>query len=144
MKVDFIDSEHFTVYYICSSKLRTEEDLKCFLKMFNNYLKQKYNYVFKGYYNVNIYNNSDMYVLVFNNIDDYGIADFNINMSLSAPILYEFTDSDIIDGRKIYYDGKFYVEIDRFISDIHLFEYGNVIVGDYVNKIINNGIIIDN
>jgi hypothetical protein len=110
--------------------------------MLNQELKRKYNYEFSGFYNVTIYCYKKVWVLEFNCIDDYGTADFNITMLLNSVLLYEFEDSDMVIGNKIYYQKKFYVEIDSMMDDIHLFEYGKIVYGDKVQEILHRGTII--
>ena len=142
MKVNFIDDNHLIIYYLSSDKFRTEEEMKAFFKLLNYDLKRLYHYEFHGFYNVNIFCCEGLYILEFDNIDDYGRADFNITMLLNAVILYEFDDSDIVSGEKIYYQKKFYVEAIDMMDDIHTFEYGNLIYGTKVEEILNNGILV--
>ena len=142
MKVDFIDNNHFIIYYLFDESYRTEEDLKALFKLLNCDLSCKYSYRFHGFYNVTIFCSNGIYIFEFENIDDYGRGDFNITMLLNSVLLYEFDDLDIIKGDKLFYKNKFYVEIDSFLEDIHLFEYGNIVYGDRVNEILNNGILV--
>lgn len=142
MKVDFIDDEHFIIYYLSNDKIRTEEEMKGFFKLLNYDLKHRYHYEFRGFYNVTIFCCDGLYVLDFESVDDYGSADFNITMLLNSVLLYEFEDSDIIVGEKVYYQGKFYVEAIDMIENVHFFEYGNVVYGKRVEKILNNGILV--
>lgn len=142
MKVDFVDRDNFTIYYLFNDKVKTEDEMKVFLKLLNHELKSQYNYEFHGFYNVTIFCCEGLYVLKFECIDDYSSVDFDITMLLNSVLLYEFDDSDIIDGNKVYYDSKFYVEAVDMKDDIHFFEYGTVIYGDKVNEILNNGILV--
>lgn len=142
LKVDFIDSDNFIIYYISGDNLRTEEEMKLFFKMLNNYLQDRYNYEFHGFYDVNIYSNEGIYVLEFKNIDDYGRSDFNITMLINCVILYEFEDIDLLKGEKVYYKNKYYVEIEDVLDSIYLFENGKIVYGRDVDKILNNGILI--
>lgn len=145
MKVDFIDEEHFIIYYVCENiPDKTEEELRIFFKMINQKLQKQYHYEFQGFYNVNIYCNDHIFVMEFENLDDFGRADFNITMLLNSVLLFEFDDSDMISGEKIYYNQKYYVELDKMKDDIHLFEYGNIVYGEEVKKILSNGILIPN
>lgn len=142
MKVDFIDDDHLVIYYLTSDNFRTEEEMKAFFKLLNYDLKHRYRYEFHGFYNVTIFCCEGLYVLDFENIDDYGSADFNITMLLNSVLLYEFDNSEIISGEKVYYQKKFYVEAIDMVDDIHLFEYGNIIYGKKVDEILNNGILV--
>ena len=142
MKVDFIDDAHFIIYYLTNEKFRTEDEMKVFFKLLNHDLKHQCNYEFHGFYDVNIFCSDGIYVLEFENLDDYGRSDFNITMLLNSVLLYEFEDEDIFKGEKVYYKDKFYVEIVDMINDVHLFEYGNVIYGRGVDEILNNGILV--
>ena len=142
MKVDFIDNTHFIIYYLSNESFKNEEELKTLFKLLNQDLSCKYDYRFHGFYNVTIFCSNGIYIFEFENIDDYGRGDFNITMLLNSVILYEFDDSDIINGDKLFYKDKFYIEIDSYLNDIHLFEYGNIIYGEKVNEILNNGILV--
>lgn len=142
MKVDFVNDEHFIIYYLSNDKIRTEEEMKKFFKLLNYDLKHQYHYEFRGFYNVTIFCCDGFYVLDFESIDDYGSADFNITMLLNSVILYEFIDSDIIVGEKVYYQGKFYIEAVNMLEDIHLFEYGNLVYGERVEEVLNNGVLV--
>ena len=70
MKVDFINEDHFIIYYLTNEKYRTEEEIKFFLKLLDSDLKRIYNYKFHGFYDVNIFCSDGIYVLEFKNIDD--------------------------------------------------------------------------
>ena len=142
LKVDFIDNEHFTIYYLTSHKFQTEVEMKNFFKLLNHELKHQIDYEFHGFYNVDIFWQRGLYILDFENVVDYGSGDFNITMLLNSTILYQFPDSDMVSGEKIYYHGNFYTEIENVIDDIHFFEYGKVIFGEQVNDILNHGILV--
>ncbi len=142
MKVDFIEDEHFIIYDFDEQKPQTEEELQVFFKMLNKHLLKQYHYEFHGFYNVTIYCSNHIFIMDFENIDDFGRADFNITMLLNSTLLFEFEDSDIVPGKKIYYDNKYYVELENMQDDIHLFEYGNIIYGDQVKKILNQGMLV--
>ena len=82
-------------------------------------------------------------MLEFENIDDYGSSDFDITMLLNSILLYEFEDSDMVKGDKIYYRGKFYIEVSTVMDDdIHFFEYGNIVYGKQVDEILSHGILV--
>lgn len=139
MKVDFIDDDNFIIYYTSYKDLRGEEELKNLFKMLNNRLKKLYNYEFHGYYNVLIYVCKNIYVMCFENIDDFGRADFNITMLFNSSLLYELDDLDLAKGNMLYYDGKFYIDLEDVFDDIYLFERGNIIYGDLVESILSRG-----
>lgn len=143
MKVNFIDDDHFIVYYLSFNNLKTEEEIKTFFILLNYDLKKQCNYSFHGLYNVEILCFDDFYILDFDLVDDFGTTDFDITVLLNTVALYEFYDSDLIDDDKIYYNGKYYVEIDKMVHDIHFFEYGNVIYGKDAEVILNNGILVN-
>lgn len=143
MKVEFTSNDNFTIYYLSKYEFHTEESIKSFFKILNYDLKRLYDYEFHGFYTVNIYYSLGLYVLEFNNIDNYESSDFDITMFLNSIILYRFYDSDIIPGEKIYYDNSYYVELDKIIEDIHLFEYGDIIYKEDVEKVLENGILIN-
>lgn len=143
MKVDFIDDDDFIIYYLTHDKFRTEDEMKIFFKLLNSELKSRYDYEFHGFYDVNIFCCDGLYVLEFKNIDDFGRTDFDITMLLNTVLLYEFEDEDVFKGEKIYYKGKYYVEIVDMIDDIHLFEYGDVIYGKMVEEVLNKGTLVN-
>lgn len=144
LKIEFISEDKFTIYYISDTVFRTEEEFKILFKMLDQELNDRYQYKFYGFYNVNIYNYDSVYILDFELIDrDVFNKDFDITVYLNSIILYEFDDMDLINGQKIYYDNKFYAEIDKVKDDIRLFEYGKIVYGCLVDKILHNGIIID-
>ena len=116
--------------------------MKVFFKLLNSELKTRCNYQFHGLYEVKIYCTCGLYILEFDCVDDYGRTDFDITMLLNTVILFKFFDEDFFKGEKVYYEGNFYVEVDEVIDDIHLFEYGDVIYGDEVNEVLNNGILV--
>lgn len=143
MKVDFINDDHFIIYYLTEEKFRTEDEMKVFFKLLNYDLKKYYNYEFNGFYNVDIFWIDGIYVLDFENTSDYGRCDFNITMLLNSVLLYEFDDDDIITNNKVYYQDKFYVELSDVINNINLFEYGNIVFGKRVEEVLNNGILLE-
>jgi len=137
-----VDDDTFIIYYLTHDKFRSEEEMKIFFKLLNSELKAKCNYEFHGFYDVKIFCCEGLYILEFNNVDDYGRTDFDITMLLNTVILFKFYDEDIYKGEKIYYKGNFYIEITDMIDDLHLFEYGDVIYGREVDEILNNGILV--
>lgn len=142
IKVDFLDNDNFIIYYISQNNLRTEDEMKLFFKVLNNYLQERFDYEFRGFYDVNIFSNHGIYVLEFKNIDDYGRSDFNITMLINCVILYEFEDSDLLKGEKVYYKNKYYVEIDDVLDNVYLFENGKIIYGKDVDTILNSGVLV--
>ena len=144
LKIEFIEDEKFLIYYYGKEKLQSEEELKIFFKALNNILQKKYHYELKGFYNVTIYCENPIYVMEFENIDDFGRADFNITMLLNSPLLVEFENEEMISGTKIYYQGKYYIELEQVKESPYLFEYGTIIFGEEVEKILAKGILIEN
>lgn len=142
MKVDFIDDEHFIIYYLCDDQFRKEEEMKSFFKLLNYELNNQYHYEFHGFYDVEIFCCEGLYVLDFRNIDDFGGKDFNITMLLNSVLLFEFEDSDMVEGNKIYYQGKFYTEVIDVLDNPYLFEYGEIVYGKRVEEILNQGILV--
>lgn len=147
IKVDFKDEDSFSIFYITDEIYKDEEEFKMLFKYLNNHLIKKYNKILFGLYDVDIYYNKGIYILDFNLEDDYynsfSNIDFNVTLLLNTVILYEYEDIDLIDKQKIYYKNKFYTEIENIISDIRLFEYGKIIYGKDVEKVLNNGILFD-
>lgn len=142
MKVEFIDEDVFNIYYISSDIIQTELEMKILFRLLDNCLKYKYNYVFHGYYNVTVYAQDNILVLEFENIDDFGRKDFDITMYKNSVLLYEFYDADLVSGDKIFYDGKYYCEFEQLSNLDSIFEYGSIVYGDKVERILNGGILI--
>lgn len=142
MKVDFIDDDHLVVYYFYDEKLRTEEEMRIFFKVLDKMLIKKYDYEFRGTYDVNVYCKENLLVLDFKNVDDFGRKDFDITMFLNSVLLFEFEDFDFYSGNKVYYNDRYYIELDDVIDDIRLFEFGNIIYGDKVDEVLDNGKLI--
>ena len=142
LKIEFNDLDCFTVFYITDDIFSTEDEYKVLFKYLNDVLYKRYNYSLHGFYDVTIYFYKEIYVLDFELIDDYGRKDFNVTLFLNSNMLYEFEDISLIDKEKIYYDNKFYVELDNMLSDIRLYEYGKIVYGKDVDKILNEGILI--
>ncbi len=143
LKANFINDDHFVIYYLSNNQFRTEEEMKSFFKLLNHHLNHQYHYEFHGFYHVEIFCCHGLYVLEFENIDDYGSSDFDITMLLNSILLYEFEDSDMVKGDKIYYRGKFYIEVSTVMDDdIHFFEYGNIVYGKQVDEILSHGILV--
>lgn len=142
LKIEFNDENSFTIFYITNNIIETEEDYKVLFKYLNDTLYKKYNYSLHGFYDVTIYFYKGIYVLEFELIDDYGRKDFNVTLFLNSNMLYEFYDFNLINGDRIYYDDKFYVELDNMLNDIRLFEYGRIIYGKDVDKILEYGKLV--
>ncbi len=142
LKVEFIDDDSFTIYYITSDILENEDDYRILFKYLNDELYKRYNYSLEGFYDVTIYVNNQVYILVFDRLDYYDRRDFNITILLNSIILYRFEDIDLIPNDKIYYRGYFYTEIDNIVGDIRLFEYGDIIYGKDTKEVLNRGILI--
>ena len=143
MKVDFIDDENLVVYYFYDEEIKTEEQAKVFFRLLDNELKKRYHYEFHGFYNVDIYRKGNLLVLVFEYLDDFARKDFDITMYVNSVLLYEFEDIDLYSGKKIFYNNKYYIELDDCIDDIGLFEFGNIIYGDKVEEVLNGGKLIE-
>lgn len=142
LKIEFNNQDSFTVFYITNDVFETEEEYKVLFKYLNDTLYKKYNYSLHGFYDVTIYFYKGIYVLEFELIDDYGRRDFNVTLFLNSNMLYEFDDFNLINKEKIYCDNKFYVELDNMLNDIRLFEYGKIIYGKKVERILRKGKLI--
>ena len=143
MRIEFINDDNFVVYYISENDVSNEDGMKVFFKSLSNRLKKQYRYHLKGYYNVNAYQNHEVIIFEFENVDDYGQADFNITLLVNSVILYEFEDYELIDGDKILYNNHCYVEVETVINKFNLFEHGNFIYGKKVEEVLDKGILIN-
>lgn len=143
MKINFIDENKFIIILFDSIII---DDSLCFKELFKSFseiLFKKYKYVFNGLYSVYIYNNKNISIFKFiNTMDDY-LLDFDITVYKNSLLLFEFFDYELFDGKKVYFDNKYYIEYGDVCNRFDLFEYGNIIYGDSVNNILNNGILID-
>lgn len=143
MKIDFISEQKFIVYIYDNLII---DDVSCFKEIFKSIsikLLKNYNYKFTGFYNVVIYNNTNISILEFNNINDDYLLDFDVVVYKNSMLLFEFFDEELFNEKKIFYDNKYYVEYDSICDFFGLLEYGNIIYGNSVNEIISKGILID-
>ncbi len=142
MKIDFIDEEDFTVRMESDLDITERQNIFDLLKVVCHQVKNYYRYEVKGNYDVTIYKNQDFYILEFEKQDDYDRIDFNITLYLNSVLLYEFEDIEYIKGSKIFYLGKYYVELENVIDRFDYPEFGNVIYGDTVDQILDSGLLI--
>ena len=63
-------------------------------------------------------------------------------MYKNSVLLYEFYDADLVIGDKIFYDGKYYCDFEQLSNLDSIFEYGSIVYGDKVERILNGGILI--
>ena len=142
MKINFLKTNRFTCYYKHSGKLDTEETVKNLFKTLGKRLRNIYRYEFKGYYEVEILRHKNIIILDFCQIEDEGRPDFNVMIKNNCIMLYEFKEHDYIKGIKIFYKGKFYVELGTVYDKIDAFEHGRIVFGKEVDKILSKGKLI--
>ena len=142
LKVEFVDDDYFTIYYITNDRYETEDEYRILFQYFNTELTKRYNYSLEGLYEVTIYVNKGVYILVFERLDYYERRDFDVTILLNSLMLYQFEDIDLVPDDKVYYEGYFYTEIDNVVGDIRLFEYGNIIYGKKVDEVLSRGLLL--
>lgn len=142
MKVNFFNDDRFEIFCVYDDDLVDEASVKSFFKLLSKRLISRYDYEFSGYYDVTIYRNSKVIVLIFDREDDYGRADFNITLLLNSMLLYEFEDEDIFSDNKIYYKRKYYCEANEVEDRIDFFEFGDIVYGNYVDEVLSKGVMI--
>lgn len=142
LKVEFVDDDYFTIYYITNDRYETEDEYRILFQYFNTELTKRYNYSLEGLYEVTIYVNKGVYILVFERLDYYERRDFDVTILLNSLMLYQFEDIDLVPDDKVYYEGYFYTEIDNVVGDIRLFEYGNIIYGKKADEVLSRGLLL--
>jgi len=141
LKISFINDLDFIVIYHGDISYK-EDEVLAFFKLIGKKLKTIYNYVFLGSYQVNIYQKDSFLILNFVNISNRGKIDFDVTLFTNSILLYEFYDFDYVKSEKIFYDGKYYVELDKVIEKFDFLEMGNIIYGSEVEIILRNGRLI--
>ena len=141
LKITFINDLDFTVIYHGAINY-TEDEILSFFKLIGKKLKIIYNYLFLGSYKVNIYEKDSFLILNFINTCSRGKIDFDVTLFTNSVLLYEFYDFDYVSSEKIFYDGKYYVELDKVIDKFNFLEMGNIVYGEEVEIILRNGRII--
>ena len=142
MDINFINENNFTVFIYNNIKIDDASCFKDMLEFISIQLFNRYNYKFEGFYKVIIYNNTNISILEFTNINDNYFLDFDVIVYKNSVILFEFFDEKLYSDKKLFYDNKYYVEYDNICDLFGLLEYGNIIYGNSVNSILNNGILV--
>ena len=132
-------------------KSNDKENLEKYFKNLFKKIKQLYNLDFNGYYNIDVYKNIFGIVLEIVDEENEYYSYFNqidmkiniINTMFLYEINYDFIDNNLLNKVICYKNGdKIYLKTKNNIDEIslsRLFEYGNIIYGDEVNKILKHG-----
>ncbi|MDD6223408.1 MAG: hypothetical protein PUB18_00175 [bacterium] len=136
MKIDFLDDDHIVVFLTLDCMLCDEDSMPYIFQILGKKLKILYDYDFRGYYHVYIYKSGNVSVLELEKEYDYGKADFDVTMFLNSLLLYEFEDSEYVQGPKLLYNRKYYVKLDEVSDRFDYLEYGKIIYGDLVDTIL--------
>lgn len=130
--------------YIGDLDYNSKEDLGVFLKDLILLLKDDYDLVLNGFYEVNIYINNKLGMFIeINNIDDYDTCDLDVDLKIvvhfdskfyfktdNFDIVTNYSDVKFLDNN--YYLNLDYIDIDEVIKII---EFGEFIYGDDCNFI---------
>lgn len=139
LKVEFKDKDCFTVIYYDEVSLSDEETILLFIKMISHHLEKVYHYIFSGSYRLLIYWKTRVVIMEFSQISPLGKVDFDVDLLLNSTVLFEFEDFYYLEGKKWFYQGKYYVDYDRLNDKFDLFEYGRLVYGEEAKKVMNNG-----
>ena len=161
MKINIIDDNHMVIYIKGSSNnidFSNEINLeKTFEKLFKN-LKNYYNFILKGFYNINIYrdkfygsileiNKED--IPYYDYLDNHIDMQFNLNKNINFLFQvddYYFLTKELKNKIIVYlYKDKIYIQIRENIDSIligKLMEFGKIIYKD-IDFIINHSKIVD-
>ena len=150
-----VDNNKFIVFLNKNENIDFDNKLKMekYFKNLFSKIKNKYNIDIAGYYNIDIY--LDKYYGSIIEIEDeqldyytyFNQIDMEINVLKNSSFLYEidyeFLDKKILDKTNCYkINDKIYLQINSDIDDILLakiIEYGRVLYGNNVDKILKQG-----
>lgn len=137
------DNDDFTLY-IQGVKLDDIDNLKKYLKEKVLVLKKKYFKDISGFYNVDVYSN-DRIGLIINFDREEGfdflrdIIDLNVKVHENSSVYLEFDDIFLIDSfNDIYFfNNKFYIDV-FCLNDVNFFkllEFSNFVYGKKLEKL---------
>ena len=136
------DNDDFTLY-IQGVKLDDIDNLKKYLKEKVLVLKKKYFKDISGFYNVDVYSN-DRIGLIINFDREEGfdflrdIIDLNVKVHENSSVYLEFDDIFLIDSFNdvYFFNNKFYIDV-FCLSDVNFFkllEFSNFVYGKKLEK----------
>lgn len=138
---------------VSNLKFSNEENLEKYFKNLFSKLKNIYNLDFSGYYNIDVYKDN-IYGIILEITDEeveyynyFSQVDMKINVIPNSTFLYEigyeFIDKNLLNKTICYKNiDKIYLKAKNNIDEMslsHLFEYGNIIYGNEVDKILKYG-----
>lgn len=137
------DNDDFTLY-IQGVKLDDIDNLKKYLKEKVLVLKKKYFKDISGFYNVDVYSN-DRIGLIINFDREEGfdflrdIIDLNVKVHENSSVYLEFDDIFLIDSFNdvYFFNNKFYIDV-FCLSDVNFFkllEFSNFVYGKKLEKL---------
>ncbi len=141
LKVVFIGKEDLIVSFFSDIDVSNRSHLGILFKQVGLFLKNRYHYLLSGYYDAEIYENSNYFVFEIVKIHDSESIDFDISFHPDSPMLYEFEEEDYFLEPKYYYQGKYYVDFSLVAEKKDLLEYGEILYKD-LDEIQRNWILV--
>lgn len=156
MKIESIGNDSYILFlsndYIGTIDFDSKEEIGLYLKKIIVLLKNRYDLVLRGFYEVNIYINEKIGLFIeIENIEDYDFMtediDLRIVVHFDSDVYFKTDNYDVISNysRIKFLNDNYYVSVeDISVNDIvKLIESGDFIYGDSCNKI-DRGIFIIN
>lgn len=142
LKVVFFDPDFLVVTLVSDIDLSDRSHLGILLKQIGLFLKNRYYYLLSGFYDAEIYENSNYFVFEIEKIHDSNTIDFDISFHPNSPMLYEFEDGDYFLEPKYYYQGKYYIDFSSVSNRYDFNEFGAVLYKN-LDEIRNHWILLD-
>lgn len=146
MKIDYINDTDFKLfvnnYFFDKIEYESKEELMALLKSIIVKLKNSYNIIISGFYEVNIYILRNIGIeFHFNKCDNYTFSNKVIDLKMTVnldPIVYlSFDNYDYISEYSIlrYKDGKFYIKPDALSTTdiIKLSDFYSIVLDEDEN-----------
>lgn len=137
------DNDGFTLY-IHGVKLDDIDNLKKYIKEKVLFLKKKYFKDISGFYNVDVYSNERIGLIInFDREEGFDflrdIIDLNVKVHENSSVYLEFDDIFLIDSfNDIYFfNNKFYIDV-FCLNDVNFFkllEFSNFVYGKKLEKL---------
>lgn len=157
MKIESISNDSYILFlsndYIGTIDFDSKEEIGLYLKKIIVLLKNRYDLVLRGFYEVNIYINEKIGMFVeIENIEDYDFViedvDLRIVVHFDSEVYFKTNNYDFISNysKVRFLNENYYVHVgDVSTNDImKLVEFGEFIYGDSCNKIDRESFIVIN
>ncbi len=122
--------------------IKDRSNLGVLLREIASYLKKKYHYFLDGLYDVEIYQYMNYFIFEIEKVGEYSSIDFDITFHPNHQMLVEFYDEDYIQGKKYFYDGKYYIDFKLASLYFDCFEFCKVIYKEDVETVLKNAIVV--